>query len=76
MERVAARRALLWALGFIVLILAAFDLTRKHSLLRQLVGIDPPSRQERVLDELKRRGLPVPDRGGSASVVGTTERAV
>ena len=46
----------------VVAILAAADLMGPNSLLRSLWGGDGPTRQQEVIQEMNRRGLPVTPR--------------
>ena len=64
MSRAASRRGLVVVAVLLLIILVIADALRPNSILRNLFGTAPASRHEEVLDGVRRRGIPVPDRTG------------
>ena len=67
MNRASSRRGLLVALLVLFGLLAAMDVMRSGSWIKSFFGVGPPTRQEDVMDNLRRRGLPIPDQTGYVS---------
>jgi len=67
MNRASSRRGLVAAALVLLAVLLMADLMRQDSAVRSFFGLGSASRQQESIEQLRRRGIPIPDRTGSIS---------
>jgi len=63
-SRATSRRGLVVLAVLLLIVLVIADTVRPNSILRAFFRAAPANRHEEILDDVRRRGVPVPDRTG------------